>query len=736
MPGVDPAEGALSLERLSVVPGRVRWRVHSLRDAARRCRYVEERVAVLGSVSIALANPLTGRLLVLFDPHHASIDELEAVIAEVLAEPIPPGVAVVEPTNRAAVHEHEHEHGEESLAGHVFRLVVGGITLGAMVIHKLFFAHVLVAGPALIGAGIAVTIVAGYPFLRGAVRSLTHASPAETDTLITVATVASVLLREAVTALLVLWLLNLGELLQAIVLRRTRRAIRDLLSVGETEVWVIVEGTELRVPIADVKPGDLVAVYTGEKIPVDGLVETGEATVNEAPITGESLPVFRNPGDGVYAGTLVEAGWARIRAERVGDDTAVGRLIRRVEEARELKAPIQTVGEVFSQRFVPASFALAGLVFLLTRDIRRSVTMLVVACPCAAGLATPTAISASIGNAARRGVLIKGGVPLQAASGIDTVVFDKTGTLTTGRPRVATVISCDPDTKPAQILALAASGELHSPHPLALAVVRHVTESELVIPEHEECEFLVGRGMRADMQHNRLLVGSQRLMEEFGVPVPNETQTEVDELRQQGQSVLYVGVNENFVGLIGVADNLRPEAEDMLAALRSAGIARIVMLTGDSREAAEAVARRLGLSEFEAELLPEDKLTVVRRLQAEGHRVAVVGDGINDAPALAAADVGIAVGTQGSDVAIEAADVAVAANDIRHLATVIGQSQQTLNVVKQNYGLALGVNSLGIGVSALGALNPVLAALLHNLSTIAVVLNSSRLIGYRPENLT
>jgi cation-transporting P-type ATPase C len=259
-------------------------------------------------------------------------------------------------------------------------------------------------------------------------------------------------------------------------------------------------GGELRVSIDQVRPGDLVAVYTGEKIPVDGVVEDGQSTVNEAPITGESMPVFRNPGERVYAGTLVEAGWARVRAEQVGDATAVGRLIQRVEAARELKAPIETIGDRFSRRFVPISFLLAGLVFLLTRDIRRSVTMLVVACPCAAGLATPTAVSASIGNAARRGVLIKGGVSLEGAAHIDAVVLDKTGTLTTGRPRVTRVIAVDPHTPPEELLGLAASGELHSPHPLGLAVVRHTRERELEIPEHEECELLVGRGMRADMR--------------------------------------------------------------------------------------------------------------------------------------------------------------------------------------------------------------------------------------------
>jgi cation-transporting P-type ATPase C len=293
----------------------------------------------------------------------------------------------------------------------------------------------------------------------------------------------------------------------------------------------------------------------------------------------------------------------------------------------------------------------------------------------------------------------------------------------------------DPHTPPEELLGLAASGELHSPHPLGLAVVRHTRERELEIPEHEECELLVGRGMRADMHGNRLLVGSRRLLEEFGLSIPRQALDATDTMRQHGEMVLYVGIDDRFIGLIGVADVIRPEARDLLRALEAVGVRRVIMLTGDSTETADAVARELELGEVHAELFPEDKLVVVRQLQQEGHRVAMAGDGINDAPSLAAADLGIAIGTGGSDVAIEAADVALASNDIGGIATVIDQSRGTLRVIKQNYALALGVNSAGILVGALGALNPALAAVLHNISTIAVVLNSGRLVRYRPPRI-
>jgi manganese/zinc-transporting P-type ATPase C len=720
------ALAAPQLQPRSVLPGRIRWDVPALRDRPRRAALLAERVAHARGVSEVAANPVTGRVLVVFDAKAIDAARLETAIVEAMLSPL-------EPNGLAHQGEHAHDHaGEDGLGGYILRLVAGGLALGAMLMHKLGWLPIGLPPGVGFAVGAVVTIVAGYPFFRGGIRSLSRLSAGDTDTLITVATVASIILRESVTALIVLWLLNLGDLLQAIVLRRTRRAIRELLSVGDREAWVILPGgSEVRVPLDEVHPGDLVAVYMGEKVPVDGAVEAGSGTLNEAPITGESMPVFRNPGDRVYAGTVVEAGWIHVRAEFVGDATAVGRLIRRVEEARELKAPIERVGDAFSRRFVPASFLLAGLVFVLTRDIRRSVTMLVVACPCAAGLATPTAISATIGNAARRGVLIKGGTSLESAGKLDTVVFDKTGTLTTGRPRVARVIASGPDSAAEELLSLAASGELHSPHPLGLAVVRHTREHELEIPDHEECELLVGRGMRADMRGNRILVGSRRLLDDFGLFVPDGTDDKVRELRDNGETVLHVAVNDRYVGLIGVADLIRPEAQAALDALARAGVRRAIMLTGDAEETAEPVARQLGLSEFHASLLPEAKLELVRNLQRDGHRVAMVGDGINDAPSLAAADLGIAIGTGGADVAIEAADIALASSDIREVATVIHQSRQTMRVVRQNYGLALGVNGAGILVGALGALNPVLAAVLHNLSTLAVVANSSRLIGYR-----
>jgi cation-transporting P-type ATPase C len=412
-------------------------------------------------------------------------------------------------------------------------------------------------------------------------------------------------------------------------------------------------------------------------------------------------------------------------------DTVVGRIIQRIEEAQASRAPIETIAERFSRRFVPVSFALAGLTYVVTRDARRAMTMLLIACPCAAGLSTPTAISAAIGNAARRGALIKGGTYLEEAGRIDAVVFDKTGTLTVGRPLITDVIAVAEDHLPEHVLALAASGEIHARHPLAEAVVRHTEQRRIHIPIHEQCEVVLGMGMRADLQGNRLLVGSPRLMTAYDVELPEAATRWVRQFKERGEAPICIALNERLIGLLGVTDAVRADSQDTLAELNELGVHRLLMLTGDNPDRAQSVAERLGLREFWADALPEEKLAVVRHLQAEGYVVAMVGDGTNDGPALALADLGIAMGASGSDVALETADIALASDDLRQVASLIRLGRHTLSVVRQNYALAIGVNVIGLMAGALGSLNPVLAAILHNASSVAVVMNSARLIGYR-----
>ena len=698
--------------------GRLRLAVPALTGSPSRAVLVEDALDEVPGVVAVQAFPVTGHVVVWAEPDADRAAVLAAVTA---AADRPADVPVARAPRSADVGN-----------GELLRIAVGGAALVLLGVRR----SVLGRPPVLSGqsrlAATAVTVFTGYPFMKGAVGALTGQRTAGTDALVTAATIASLLLRENVVALTVLWLLNIGEWLQDLTLRRTRNAISALLAGTESTAWVqLADGLEKQVDLARLRVGDLVVVHEQATVSVDGTVVEGEGVVDQAAITGEPLPVTVRAGSTVHAGSVNLRGRIVVRASATGTDTAIGRIIARVEQAQDDRAPIQTVGDEFSRRFVPASFALAALTWLVTRDVRRAMTMLLVACPCAVGLSTPTAVSAAIGNGASRGVLIKGGAHLEAAGRIDAVVFDKTGTLTVGRPVVTNVVSFSPDWTPEQVLGYAASSEIHSRHPLAQAVIRSTEERHVFIPPHEECEVLLGLGMRTQADGRVLLLGSEALMASEGVPVPEDAVRWLADLRAQTETPLLLAVDGNLVGLISLRDEIRAETPEVLARLQATGVRRIVMLTGDHATAAAAVAAELGIDEWRAEVLPEDKQDVVRALQAEGHVVAVVGDGTNDAPALASADIGIAMGVSGTDVAVETADVALVGDDLRHLLDLRDLGDRTLHIVRQNYGMSIAVNGVGLLVAGGGALSPVLAAILHNASSVAVAVNSARLVRYR-----
>jgi cation-transporting P-type ATPase C len=709
--------------RVSVVAdaaGRIRFDCPGLRGRPGLAVAVEDAVDGVPGTRQVHAYPRTGSVVVWYHPGRRIHEELTAAIEAGLSAD--PG-AVAGRTPRSA------DVGN----GDLVRLVVGGVALAALGFRRYGLRRPPLLGVTGRTVATGATIFTGYPFLRGALRSLAGGKGAGTDALVSAATVASLVLRENVVALTVLWLLNIGEYLQDLTLRRSRRAVSELLTGAQTTTWArLPDGTEAEVDIADVKPGDEVVIHEHVVLPVDGVVVGGEGIVDSSAITGEQLPVSVAAGAQLHAGSVLLRGRVVVCATAVGRDTAIGRIITRVEEAQADRAPIQTVGENFSRRFVPASFALSALTLLVTRDVRRAMTMLLVACPCAVGLSTPTAISAAIGNGARRGILIKGGAHLEAAGRVDAIVFDKTGTLTLGRPVVTNVISLDEAWTPEQVLAYAASSEIHSRHPLAQAVIRSTEERRIKIPPHEECEVLLGQGMRVHSDDGReLLIGSQDLLRQQRVPVSQEASDWVQRLQRAAETPLLLAVEGKLIGLVSLQDIVRPESRAVLSALRADGVRRIVLLTGDSQETAAAVAAELGIEEFRAQVMPEDKQDVVKQLQADGHVVAVVGDGTNDAPALAIADIGIAMGVSGTDVAVETADVALASDDLRALLDLRELGRRTIWGIQQNYGMSIAVNTAGLAVSAGGALSPVLAAILHNASSVAVVGNSSRLINYR-----
>ncbi|OBK20588.1 copper-translocating P-type ATPase [Mycobacterium asiaticum] len=703
---------------VSDAAGRMRVIIDWVRSDSRRAVAVEEAVAKCNGVRVVHAYPRTGSVVVWYSPRRCDRTAVLAAIAgaaQVSAELIPA---------RAP-------HSEEIRNADVLRMVIGGAALALLGVRRYVFARPPLLGPSGRVVATGVTIFTGYPFLRGALRSV-GSGKLGTDALVSAATVASLILRENVVALTVLWLLNIGEYLQDLTLRRTRRAISELLRGNQDTAWIrLADGTEVQVAIDTVEIGDEVVIHDHVAIPVDGEVVEGEAVVNQSAITGENLPVSVTTGTHVHAGSVVVRGRLVVRAEAVGNQTTIGRIITRVEEAQHDRAPIQTVGENFSRRFVPTSFIVSAITLLITGDVRRAMTMLLIACPCAVGLSTPTAISAAIGNGARRGILIKGGSHLEQAGRVDAIVFDKTGTLTVGRPVVTNIVAMHKDWTPEQVLAYAASSEIHSRHPLAEAVIRSTEERHISIPPHEECEVLVGLGMRTWADGRTLLLGSPGLLRAEKVRVSKKASEWVAKLRAQAETPLLLAVDGKLVGLISLRDEVRTEAVEVLDRLRANGIRRIVMLTGDHPDIAQVVADELGIAEWRAEVMPEDKLEVVRSLQEDGYVVGMVGDGINDAPALAAADIGIAMGLAGTDVAVETADVALANDNLHRLLDVRDLGARAVDVIRENYGMSIAVNAAGLLIGAGGALSPVLAAILHNASSVAVVANSSRLIRYR-----
>jgi cation-transporting P-type ATPase C len=717
-----------SLRLRSSIPGRQRWEAPGLRDRPRLAIACEEELRRSPQIHVARADFRTGRILVLFDPALSRREMVECLRRALAVRPMDPEAYAALQAARSA-----EDVKADQFLGHLE--LGGGLALARAVI-RLARVWLPLGGPATaaLGAagwalGIAAILAMGTDHLRATWRTATGGGRITTGTLVGTATLASVALNEQTTAIVVLWLLNLGEHLEIVTLRRARREIRALLAQDEADtVWLIVDGVERRCAVAAVSPGDRVVVHGGERIPVDGRVAGGQGSADQSAVTGESLPVHLEAGVPVYAGTLLVTGEILVLVEKVGDDTVVGRLIERIEQARHLQPRIQTAGATFSRYVVPSSFFLSLLVLLLTGDPSRALTMLLVVCPCAAGLATPTAVRAAIGNGASRGILVKGGAHLETLAQVDVVLFDKTGTLTEGTPALARVLSLDAGYGEERVLALAACAERHSHHPLSVAILSAARERGVEVPEHERCESLSGLGMVAEWADERVLVGSPGLLRRFEVPLSDGTVQRIDELAAQGESTSLVAHDGRVVGLVSACDRVRPGVRPMLDELRHLGIERFWMITGDHPRVAEPLARDMGIGEWRAGLLPDDKFTLIRELQASGHRVAMVGDGINDAPALTVADVGIAMGARGSDAAIETADIALASDRLSGLAEAVRLSRATLSTIRLNYGFALGINGAGLLLGALGTLHPIMAAVLHNVGTVLVVLNSGRLV--------
>lgn len=573
------------------------------------------------------------------------------------------------------------------------------------------------------GLMLGAAIVAGVPVALAAYHSLI-ARHVSIELLVTVAALGAVVIGEFWEAAAVTFLFDLGGYLEARTMARTRRVIGELLEVAPARAVVLRASKEVEVDPSEVEEGETVLVRPGSKVPVDGVVQGGSSRVDESAITGESYPVAKADDAEVYAGTMNQSGMLTIRATGVGEDTTLARIIRRVEEAQEAKAPTQRFMERFSRVYTPAIIVLAGVAGLISRDLELALTVLVIGCPGALVISTPVSVVAGIGGAARHGILMKGGAHLEESGKITAVALDKTGTLTEGRPELIRTIGVGKE----EPLYWAAAAEGGSEHPLAGAILKGASHLG-TLPKPKSLEAIGGKGIRARVEGSELLVGSRRLMEESGVEL-NSYEELTDALELRG-SRIYVARDGVFLGLLLVADPVRADAAEAIRRLRAAGIERILILTGDSKSNAQAVAKEVGITEVRAELLPEEKLEAIEGLKREGKVTAMVGDGINDAPALAAADVGVAVGAAGTDVAIETADIALMRDDLLLVPQAIARARMTLRNIRQNVIVAVvTVVALLTGV-LLGEVQMAGGMLIHELSVLVVILNGMRLLRTR-----
>lgn len=572
---------------------------------------------------------------------------------------------------------------------------------------------------------LAVILIGGWPIWRNVVNDLRN-RVVGAHALMTLGTLGALAIGQFESAALIVFFMRVGEILEEFTSNQSRAAIRELVRLAPKTARVLREGQEREVEIAEIRAGEIVVVRPGERIPVDGKIVAGRASVDQSAITGESLPVERSVGDSVFAATINQRGMLQVETARVGTDTTFGRVVRLVEEAEGAKAPVQRIADRFSAFFIPAVLGIGALTLLLSRNVTATVAVLVVACACGIALATPIAVVASVGSAARRGILIKGGLYLEALAQVDTLLVDKTGTLTLGEPQVTEVVPLNGRT-PQQVMQLAASVEHYSEHPLASAILRAAQQDGLAVTEPERFDVIVGKGVTARFDGTEYALGNSRLLEERGIQMTQEVMERLVALEAEGKTVLLLADEKQLLGLVAVADVVRPEVPQAMKELRALGIRNIVLLTGDNARVAKALANQLSI-EFKAGLLPEDKIAEVKRLQSLGHRVAMVGDGINDAPALAQADVGIAMGRAGSDIAIEAADVALMRDDWSQVPHAIRIARRAFRTIKQNLALSVAYNVVGMTLAAFGILNPVLAAAAQSLPDLLILGNSSRLL--------
>lgn len=574
-------------------------------------------------------------------------------------------------------------------------------------------------------------LLCGIPIVKGAVIGLITEFDIKADVLVSIALIASVIIGEIFAAGEVAFIMAIGAYLEQRTVAKARSGIEKLIHLTPTTARVVKNGEEIIVPAEQVKPGDILRVLAGETIAVDGTITKGQTTIDQSVMTGESLPVDKSERDEVYSGTVNQFGTFDMVALKVGEDSSLQRMIRLVESADAGKAKIVGIADRWATWIVVIALLSAAATWFITGEIIRSVTILVVFCPCALVLATPTAIMAGIGNATKYGILVRKGDALERLAKVKRIAFDKTGTLTYGKPAVALIESHDPELTGTELLELAAISEVRSEHPLGKAIVEYYRQKNGSLPKQpENFTMLPGRGVNAVWEGQEIFAGNEALLTEQNILLPETLVQAAEKAKSDGSTVIYLALNGHAAGLIALSDIMRPDAAMTVGAIHQTGI-NTILLTGDALQAASHIARTVGIEEVQANCLPENKLETIKGEQQCGKPVCMVGDGINDAPALKAAHVGIAMGSIGSDIAIDAADIVLVGDDIKEIPHLIQLAQKTMQTIKINLVASMALNFIAIGLAISGVLNPVLGALVHNVGSVAVIINSSLLLKWR-----
>ncbi|WP_242785023.1 heavy metal translocating P-type ATPase [Bacillus cereus] len=709
---------------------------------------VEKRLNKLDGVNKATVNFALESATVDFNHDEVNVNEMKSAITKL-------GYKLeVKPDDQDASTDHRLQEIERQKKKFIISFILSFPLLWAMVSHFSFTSFIYLPDMLMnpwvqLALATPVQFIIGGQFYVGAYKALRNKS-ANMDVLVALGTSAAYFYSVYLsiqsigsskhmtdlyfeTSAVLITLIILGKLFEAKAKGRSSEAIKKLMGLQAKTATVVRDGTEIKILIEEVVAGDIVYVKPGEKIPVDGEIVEGKSAIDESMLTGESIPVDKSIGDVVIGSTINKNGFLKVKATKVGRDTALAQIIKVVEEAQGSKAPIQRGADQISGIFVPVVVVIAiitfavWMIFVTPGDfggaLEKMIAVLVIACPCALGLATPTSIMAGSGRSAEYGILFKGGEHLEATHRLDTVILDKTGTVTNGKPVLTDVMVAD-GFHEAEILRLVGAAEKNSEHPLAEAIVEGIKEKKIDIPSSETFEAIPGFGIESVVEGKQLLIGTRRLMKKFNIDI-EEVSKSMEELEREGKTAMLIAIDKEYAGIVAVADTVKDTSKAAIARLKKMGL-DVVMITGDNTQTAQAIAKQVGIDHVIAEVLPEGKAEEVKKLQANGKKVAMVGDGINDAPALATANIGMAIGT-GTDVAMEAADITLIRGDLNSIADAIFMSKMTIRNIKQNLFWALAYNALGIPIAALGFLAPWVAGAAMAFSSVSVVLNALRL---------